>query len=114
MKLEGLDEVLKKLDHYTEEMQDNLEDALTKGAMVGERYAKEYAPVETGTLRRSIATDTEEKSSSAVVVRCGTNLEYASHQEYGTDKMPAHPFMRPGFFNHQKEILETIAEELEI
>lgn len=114
MKLDGLDEVLKNLDHYTEEIQDNLEDALTAGAMVGERFAKEYAPVETGTLRRSIAVETEEKNKSAVVVRCGTNVEYAPFLEFGTSRMAAHPFMRPAFFNHKSEILDKIVGELKL
>lgn len=61
---------------------------------VGERSAKEYAPVDTGTLRRSITHELGKRGVEQYV-RIGTNVFYAIFQELGTVKHPAHPFLRP-------------------
>ncbi len=108
----GMDEVLGNMDELKEDMRDKIEKALTKGAMVGEGHAKRYCPVDTGTLRRSITTQTHKKNMRNVVVRCGTNIEYAPYQEFGTVRMAAQPFMRPAFFNHKRQIIRAISQEL--
>lgn len=70
---------------------------------VGEAEAKRLAPVDTGTLRRSITYEVQESgeldetSGYGLVasVRIGTNIAYAVFQELGTRNHPAHPFLRP-------------------
>jgi len=53
--------------------------------------AQSNAPVDTGALRASI--DVTKTGSTAAQVTTG--VDYAIYQEYGTYKMPAHPFMTP-------------------
>ena len=52
--------------------------------------AKTLVAVDTGELKESIHASG--KDNGAVIV-AGT--DHAAHQEWGTSKMPAHPFMRP-------------------
>lgn len=65
------------------------------------------APVDTGRLRDSITHEVDE-SEEAVYI--GTNVEYAAYQEYGTSRMKAHPFLKPGIMNNL-ETYKEIAEK---
>lgn len=56
-----------------------LSEVLKKSCLLVESSAKEKAPVETGTLRRSIHTELHDKYGEV-----GTNLHYAPYVEYGT------------------------------
>ena len=67
----------------------------------------ELAPVDTGRLRDSITHEVDE-SEEAVYI--GTNVEYAAYQEYGTSRMKAHPFLKPGIMNNL-ETYKEIAEK---
>lgn len=60
--------------------------------------AKKRAPVDTGRLRNSIATEIERDGLTGVV---GTNVEYAPFVEWGTSKMPAQPYLLPA---HEEEV----------
>ena len=61
-----------------------LSDNLNKLGLRFEALAKKATPVDTGRLRSSITTQT-----FADYATVGTNVEYASYIEYGTDKMEA-------------------------
>lgn len=80
-------------------VENSFKSVLTKATLMVERSAKEFCPVDTGTLRRSITHQIDE--TTAIV---GTNIEYAPHQELGTSKMAAHPFLRPALAKHIKTI----------
>ena len=67
----------------------------------------ELAPVDTGRLGDSITHEVDE-SEEAVYI--GTNVEYAAYQEYGTSRMKAHPFLKPGIMNNL-ETYKEIAEK---
>jgi HK97 gp10 family phage protein len=95
-------------------MSKSMEEAAITGALVGEKYTKEGAPVDTGNLRRSYATQTESKSDDQVVVRTGTDVIYSGDQEFGTSKMPGKPHLRPGFENHKSEILSAATSKLKV
>lgn len=76
-----------------------VENILDELGQVGEALAKENAPVDTGTLRRSITHEVQGRSGGVEegewYVRIGTNIEYAVFQELGTRNHAAHPFLRP-------------------
>jgi HK97 gp10 family phage protein len=57
------------------------------GAEVYARHARAGAPVLTGALRASIRVEDNEVIATA---------DYAGYQEFGTQKMPAHPFFFGG------------------
>lgn len=67
----------------------------------------ELAPVDTGRLRDSITHETHAEEESVYV---GTNVEYAAYQEYGTSRMKAHPYLKPGIMNNL-ETYKEIAEK---
>lgn len=55
-----------------------------------EAAAKMKVAVDTGNLMNSITTDVDGLSGTVA-----TGVDYAAHQEYGTHKMAAHPYMTP-------------------
>lgn len=85
---------------------DLTEEMIEIGKLITEE-ARAACPVDTGTLRDSIEFTSDDKSASI-----SANTNYASFVEYGTYKMAAQPYLRPAIENHQKEILELIAEGL--
>lgn len=68
--------------------------ALIAAGQIGETAAKEFAPIDTGTLRRSITHEINGVGED-LFVRIGTNVSYAAFQELGTRFHPAHPYLRP-------------------
>lgn len=110
--IEGLAELKSKLKALESKIPDVMEKAATDGALVGERYTKEGSPVKTGKLRRSYATRTESKSSDEVMIRTGTDVDYAPPQEFGTSRMSGKPHLRPGFLNHKTEIVKAVSNKI--
>lgn len=76
---------------------------------VAERYAKGYAPVDTGRLRNSISHEVAPDENAVYV---GTNVEYAPYQEFGTRYQGGTPFLRPAIENHLDEYKQIVEEEL--
>ena len=61
-----------------------------------ESEAKRRAPVDTGNLRRSLATEMlTGKNETVARGVVGTNVEYAAFQEFGTRNMQAQPYLGP-------------------
>jgi HK97 gp10 family phage protein len=78
----------------------------------GRKYHIASAPgrppaVDTGRLRASITHEVH-KEGDQIVGLVGTNVEYAPHLEFGTNKMAARPFLRPALFNNVPEIKRQI------
>lgn len=97
-KIRGMQELQSKLKRLESGMQARvLKNALTAGALPIQNEAKILAPYETGTLRRSIHTEIVTHGDDRIVAEIGTDVDYAPHQEFGTRKMAAHPFLRPAF-----------------
>lgn len=83
----------------------SIKQAMGEAALVIETTAKRLAPVDTGTLRSSIGHVVNRMGRHAVKAVVGSNVEYAPHQEYGTYKMEAQPFLRPALENNRKRII---------
>ena len=79
--------------------------ALEMIGLQAEAYAKIQAPVDTGRLRNSIM-HMQQGSDTEIIA---TNVEYAPYQEFGTSRIPPHPFIRPAAQNHSAEY-KAIAE----
>lgn len=89
------------------------QDSLLKTAIKVSNQAKILAPTDKGQLRNSVMYRTEKidggfnnsggkKAPNELQVKAkkgeayvGSNLDYATYQEYGTRKMNAQPFLRP-------------------
>ena len=62
---------------------------------------KRNAPVDQGILRGSINYQVHTDN-----VTVGTNINYATHVEYGTKKMKAQPYMRPAVDKNRKKLVK--------
>lgn len=89
----------------------NLAAALRAGGLVIETPAKAKAPVLTGNLRRSIHTEVDTGGAKAEA-RVGTNVEYATHVEFGTSKQSPQPYLRPAYDENKGQALGEIAAVL--
>jgi len=74
------------------------------GAFV-EGEAKVRAPVRTGALRGSITHKDYGRTGTTVI---GTNMHYAVHQEYGTEKMAPQSFLRPAITENKSRIRKLV------
>jgi HK97 gp10 family phage protein len=68
----------------------------------------ETPAVDTGVLGNSINTQLVSSSDTSAFAEVGTGVEYGEFLEFGTSKMEARPFMRPGFDNNEQKIKDTI------
>ena len=131
VKIEGLNNLLAKLNEYADPAQ--LKQSMGKCCAIVEASAKEKAPKDTGALRRSISSRVEENENGVEGV-VFTPLEYAPYIEYGTglfaesggrtdvpwsyqdDEGNWHttkgqrpqPYMRPALTENRDQILETL------
>lgn len=96
---------------------------LKAGAKPIDDQASSLAPVDTGKLQISVITGTQltrrqrgtaYKAGKLGVaeVHVGTAMSRGLFQEFGTYKMPAHPFMRPAWEANKARALEIIGSEL--
>jgi HK97 gp10 family phage protein len=69
--------------------------------------ARHRAPVLTGELRSSIAADTS-SGPGEIAVEAGTDDPTGIYQEFGTSRMPPHPFMRPAFAEALNQFLARV------
>ena len=81
-----------------------LSQLVRKHAFGIEARAKQLAPVDTGLLRNSIQTDIKGPLKATV----GTNVEYASHQEFGTRHQKGKPFLTPAADEQKKELEKDV------
>lgn len=129
IRLEGLEEIIKKLDGMANMSKVNK--ALGKSCALVEAAAKQKAPKDTGALRRSITSKVENGVGTIF-----TPLEYAPYIEYGTglfaenggradvpwsyqdDEGNWHstsgqrpqPFMRPALDENRQQIIKILKE----
>lgn len=81
--------------------------ALTTAAIIVNMSAVYRAPVDTGNLRDSITYEVSEDDA-----KVGTNVDYAIHQEFGTRKMAAQPFLRPALDENRARIQKELGSIL--
>jgi HK97 gp10 family phage protein len=70
----------------------------------------ETPAVQYGVLVNSINTELVSSSPTSAFAQVGTGVEYAEPLEFGTSKMEARPFMRPGYDNNERQIENTIRQ----
>ncbi|MGF7429586.1 HK97 gp10 family phage protein [Thermoanaerobacterium thermosaccharolyticum] len=110
----GSKEILFKLRSLEEASSEILEKAASSAAEVVKDAASKKAPRRTGKLARSMVYKTKEKSKTGVEIVIGPDKDafYGLFHEYGTSKMPAHPFLRPALDENGEKIKRTIANKL--
>lgn len=122
---------------WKKEFHEALERSMQKIGMEAQSVAVKKAPVDTGLLRNSITYALAGKPPAVTSYKAdrggesgrysgsepedgpreksvyiGTNVEYARHQELGTSKTKAHPFLRPAA-NQASKFRKIIQSELQ-
>lgn len=105
IKMRGLPGVRVKLQAYAEAQKKAARREVMRSVLNIQAGAKRRARVDTGRLRNSIAFEVAPDGLSA---RIGTNVEYAPHQEFGTRRMPAAPFLFPALEEERPEFLRRL------
>ena len=107
IKIEGLDKLQKHL-----KKQCTLDDVRNVVKMNGaelQNKAKRMAPVDNGTLKRSIGLEITEAGMTAEVE---ATAEYAPYVEYGTRFMKAQPYIRPSLEEQKKSFENDLSKLL--
>lgn len=68
------------------------------------------APIDTGTLNRSMTMDFEDAGLTATVTPA---VEYAAYVEYGTRFMDAQPYLRPAFDAVKPQFIADLKKRME-
>lgn len=100
------DDIVDALEDKAKRIEEEASKVVMQAGYKTERDAKTLAPVETGTLRRSIHMDLKD----ALTAEVGTNIEYATFVEFGTVKMPAQPFMTPAYHKNRDDFVKKMAD----
>jgi len=87
VKLEGVEDLIRKVRSYQVITKEAIRIALVRGALQIELAAKEMCAVDTGRLRGSITTD--KRYIQKFLVMIGTKVDYGPYVEFGTKKMCA-------------------------
>jgi len=122
--IEGLAELLNKLQRLPVDMEAALTKSLKAGSKTIVKDAQSRAPVKTGNLRKQIkAVNNKTPSDDADIeidVGVGKNAFYWRFIEFGYNagkknkhKIEARPFIRPAFDNNQQEIGDAIKASLQ-
>lgn len=114
VKFKGVEDVRKAINNLRKVSPQACGRAIKQAAMLVERGAKARAPVDTGRLRSSITHElTEAFGGDVNDAIIGTNVEYAPHQEFGTSRCKAHPYLIPALTEAVQRIIAFFKMELE-
>lgn len=109
--------LLKTLNQLPTRIQKNvMVGAIRSGANIVRDEARRLVPVDTGNLKKSIATirrkgDRNTVQFSVTPSKGGKNDGWYAHfLEFGTSKMSAKPFLRPALDSKQDEVLQATKE----
>ena len=129
MKLDGLEEIIKNMEAIKDQLKgDPLRSSLRKALTPIVDQAKSLAPVDTGRLRDAIKTrplpaedlpagftDGQELfvlSSRKKDPDAPDNAWYWHFVEFGTQKMPAQPFLAPAFDSKRTDAVQAFVDEM--
>lgn len=104
IKLKGMVDVTEALSKGEAALEDVKTVVKYHGAGLQQK-AKQYCPVDTGNLKRSIGLELEDFGMTA---SCEATAEYAPYVEYGTRYMDAQPFMRLAMYNEEPEFIADL------
>lgn len=107
----GINATVRALGRYEAIAKKQIAGALRDSSILVSRDAKRFAPVATGTLRRSVRFVVDRRKLVAVV---GSNLDYSIYQELGTKKMRANPYLQPALEKNQRQIIGLLKKALEV
>ena len=112
IKVEGIKELQAKFKVLDVSIQNIMSQAVSQGAAVVERDAKQRVRVRTGRLRNSIREMKQTKTASRVESQVGTDVEYGPANEFGSARLSAQPFLRPAIDNNEAEIVAAVEQAI--
>jgi HK97 gp10 family phage protein len=102
-----------KLD--TKKLDEILQNLRPKAGQIVEKWgtkitsdAAKMAPVDTGTLRNSLLSESRMREQLLFILQDG--VEYGIFQELGTSRMSAQPFVVPSIEMNEKPFVDAFAE----
>jgi len=117
--VEGMDVLVKALNDFPARVQKNiLTSAVRAGATLVAKEARLRAPKDSGQMAKSIGVvkrRSKNKSEIHFAVTPRKNRPHAfiaKFHEFGTSKMPAHPFMRPAAETKAEEVIESVKKKM--
>lgn len=98
----NVDQLVKRFEGFEQILLQNLRDAIWGYALLVERGAKTFSPVDTGRMRSSIGVTFKiaDKGLSATVA---PHVDYAFYVHEGTRYMKGRPFMEWGLNAYRRE-----------
>jgi len=111
VKIDGVEEVVTNLNMINSDIRNKVQKELIIAGINVQNGAKKRCPVDTGTLRNSIAvkkTDDLEVEVGTYLPETGAYMPYAAFVEYGTSKMKAQPFLFPAYEEEKPKFLKRL------
>lgn len=96
------------LDKITAEMQPKAAAVVNKYGLAMATEAAKAAPVDTSALRNSLLS--ESKMTDDLTYTISDGVEYGVWQEFGTSRIPAHPFLVPAVENWTARFLKAFED----
>lgn len=112
VKFDGLDALFRQFDVATSKAVKYTEAAMKQTVAKAQATSKGLARVRTGFMRQNINIKPVKSSGSQVIGEYEAMAEYSSYNEYGTFKMSAQPFMRPGVTAATPFFYQTVKQAL--
>lgn len=114
--LEGMSQLLAQIEAMEQSIEGVVtEKALKRGAAVVKRGIEDTAPVKSGRLKANIVVSDIEINNGAEI-HIGPDQQgkafYGHFHEFGTSKMGATPFVRPGYENNKTEAVNEMADSI--
>ena len=106
IKVTGIDELQMKLKKNVQ--MSDVKKVVRKNGSDMQKKAQKNAPIDTGTLQRSISLEIRDSGKTAEVE---PTVDYGAYVELGTRFMTAQPYLKPAF-NEQKEKLKQDMRKL--
>lgn len=94
VKISGINIVLNGIDQYSKDVQKQVEDEIKDWATRTEAAAIRDVPVDTGMLRNSIRTESDNKLTWTVIAGNSTDVKYAPYVEFGTGALVDQSFLQ--------------------
>lgn len=123
IEIEGLEELSKALADFADGWEEIASEALIPGMATISSAAKQIVRVDTGRLMSSIGEATPgppakagdgimeiKRVGSEIIGKVGSNVEYASYQEYGTKYQSGKPYMRPALERNVEKVRKVFEE----
>ena len=126
VRISGLDKLRRATSVFGIKLQARLVVAVGKTSEDVRDDAKVFSPKDTHSLEETITADPVEVDGDAVSARVtaggrgvinpktGKEVDYARHQEMGTSKMPAQPYMGPAAAKNREPHLARVKQALEL